>query len=197
MLIVVSYASSSSLRLFRYTVDKMLKLSANLQNLNVLSLRTGGPVDLATSAIINPHNLKIVGWWCKLPAVAAPQVLLVEDIREMSDHTVAINDEEDIISQEDLVRHKDILEINYDLIGKQVKSKHSKIGKVADFSYNDGMFVQKLYVEKPMHKVFSTEDTVLIDRNQILEVTDHYILVKDGEVKVRDSELAGAAAEPA
>lgn len=175
----------------------MLKLSANLLNLNVLSLRTGGPVALATTAIINPHNLKIVGWWCKLPATTAPQVLLVDDVREINDRTLAINDEEDIISPDDLVRHKDILEINYDLIGKPVKSKHSKIGKVADFSYNDGMFVQKLYVEKPMHKVFSTEDTVLIDRTQILEVTDHYILVRDGEIKANASELAGAAAEPA
>jgi sporulation protein YlmC with PRC-barrel domain len=174
----------------------MLKLSSKLRDLNVISLRTGGPVALATNAIINPHNLKIIGWWCKVPANAQLLVLLLEDVRDLYGNTLAINDEE-VVPAEDLVRHKETLEVNYDLIGKTVKTKRSKIGKVADFSFNDGMFVQKLYVEKPMHKVFSTDDTVLIDRTQILEVTDHYILVKDSEVKVKKAELARIAAEPA
>jgi sporulation protein YlmC with PRC-barrel domain len=180
-----------------YTVVKMLKLSATLQNLRIISLRTGGPVGLATAAILNPHNLKIVGWWCRVPATAAPMVLMCDDIRDISSDTISINDEEDIVAAEDLARHREILDINYELIGKTVKTKHSKIGKVTNFSYNDGMFVQKLYVEKPMHKVFSLEDTVLIDRNQVLEVTDRYILVKDTDVKVKESEMSRVAAEPA
>lgn len=152
---------------------------------------------MATTAIINPHNLKIIGWWCRVPASTKLQVLLSDDTRDFTAGSIAINDEEDIVDPQDLARHKDILEINYDLIGKLVKTKRSKIGKVTDFSFNDGMFVQKLYVEKPMHKVFSAEDVVLIDRTQILEVTDHYILVKDGEVKIKQHELAAVAAEPA
>jgi len=175
----------------------MLKLSANLKNLHIISLRTSGPVALAVAPILNPHNLKIIGWWCRVPGVAQPMVLLCDDIRELSADTIAINDEEDIIPPEDLARYKEILDIDYDLLGKAVKTKRGKIGKVADYSYNDGMFVQKLYVEKPMHKVFSLEDTVLIDRNQIMEVTDHYILVKDTEVKTKEAELAGVMAEPA
>ncbi len=175
----------------------MLKLSSNLKSLSVVSLRTGGSVALASSAIINPHNLKIVGWWCRAPGISDPLVLLNEDVRSENAKGLTIDDEEDLTAANDLVRHKDILEINYDLIGKTVKTKHTKVGKVSDFSYNDGMFVQKLYVERPIHKVFTTEDTVLIDRNQILEVTDHYILVRDVDVKVSESKLAHIAAEPA
>jgi hypothetical protein len=165
----------------------MLKLSSNLHNLTVLSLRSGGPVALATTPIINPHNLKIIGWWCKAPGHMESLVLLQDDVREENAKGLAIDDEEDLTQPEDLVRHKDVLDINYDLIGKLVKTKRSKVGKVSDFSYNDGMFVQKLYVERPMHKVFTTEDTALIDRNQIVEVTDHYILVKDTDIKAKDS----------
>jgi hypothetical protein len=42
-------------------------------------------------------------------------------------------------------------------------------------------------------KVFSTEDTVIIDRTQIVEITDSYILVRDTEIKAGEEELAGAA----
>jgi hypothetical protein len=34
----------------------------------------------------------------------------------------------------------------------------------------------------------------LIDRTQILEVTDHYILVRDTEIRATAEELAGAVA---
>lgn len=145
---------------------------------------------MAVLPIINPHNLKIVGWWCKSPGVTENLVLMADDIREINNKGIAIDDEEDLIPADELVRHREILEINYELLGKPVKTKNSKVGKVNDFSYNDGMFVQKLYVERPLRKILSTEDTILIDRNQIVEVTDHYILVKDVDVKSRESSPA-------
>jgi hypothetical protein len=172
----------------------MLKLSQELKNINVISLRTGGPVALAGDPIINPHSLKIIGWWCKVPGSSEPKILLYEDVREMTPSGLAINDEEDIAEAEDLVRLKEILEINYELIGKLVKTKRNKIGKVCDYIYNDGMFVQKLYVERPLHKVFATEDTVIIDRAQILEVTDTYILVKDADVKAKQTKSVRSVA---
>jgi len=106
---------------------------------------------------------------------------------------LAVNDEEDLSSPDDLVRHKEILDIRFQLIDKPVRTKRRKLGKVSDYSYNDGMFVQKLYVVKPLRKVFTTEDTLIIDRTQILEVTDHYILVRDTEIPEGAEELAGGA----
>jgi hypothetical protein len=168
----------------------MLKLSASLKNLGVISLRSSGTVAMALEPIINPHNLKIIGWWCKSPMSTSPMVLLSSDVRDHLPKGLAINDEEELCRPEDLVRHKEILDINFDLIGKTVKTKRSKLGKVADFSYNDGLFVQKLYVERPITKVFTAEDTLIIDRNQILEVTDSYILVKDSDIKATKREMA-------
>lgn len=171
----------------------MLMLSKSLMNRPVLSLRSGAQVAVAAESVINPHNLKIMGWWCKT-AANQMRVLLAEDVREIVPDGIAINDEDNMSLPEDLVRHREILEIGFKLIDKPVRTKRSKLGKVSDFSYNDGMFVQKLYVARPLRKVFTTEDTLLIDRTQILEVTDHYILVRDTEVHATADELAGAVA---
>jgi hypothetical protein len=170
----------------------MLMLSKSLVNQPVISLRSGGQVAMATEPIINPHNLKIMGWRCKASG-GRRLVLLAEDVRDIMPKGLAINDEEDLSLPEDLVRHSDILNTQFQLLEKSVKTKRQKLGKVTDFSYNDGLFVQKLYVARPLHKVFTAEDTLLIDRTQIIEVTDHYILVRDTEVKATNEELAGAA----
>jgi uncharacterized protein YrrD len=175
----------------------MLMLSKSLVNQPVMSLRTGGQIATASEAIINPHNLKILGWWCKAPG-GQRLVLLSEDVHEVAPDALVINNEDALSPPEDLVRHSDILSVSFKLIDKLVKTKRQKLGKVSDFSYNEGMFVQKLYVARPLHKVFTAEDTLIIDRTQILEVTDHYILVRDTEIKATAEELstAGAALAP-
>ncbi len=174
----------------------MLMLSKSLLNQPIMSLRTGGQIALASEPIINPHNLKILGWWCKAPG-GQRLVLLAEDVREMMNNGLAVNDEEDLTAPADLVRHSEILNTNFTLMDKIVKTKRQKLGKVSDFSYNEGLFVQKLYVARPLHKVFTTEDTLIIDRTQILEVTDHYILVRDTEIRATSEEMATAPVVPA
>jgi hypothetical protein len=171
----------------------MLKLSGTLLNIPVMSLRTGGQIAIARTPIINPHNLKILGWWCNEPD-GKQSILLAEDVREAMPSGLAVNNEEALSEKEDLVRHKEILGINFDLINKPVKTKRHKVGKVSDYSYNDGLFIQKLYVSRPLHKVFTSDETAIIDRQQILEVTDHYILVKDTDVRAEAGELAPAGA---
>ena len=161
-----------------------------------MSLRSSSQIAVATEPIINPHNLKILGWWCKAPG-GRRLVLLAESVREIMPGGLAVNDEDELSQPEDLVRHGDILSTNFQLLEKPVRTKRYKIGKVSDFSYNDGLFVQKLYVSRPLHKVLTNDDTLLIDRTQIIEVTDHYILVRDTDIKVTDEEVAPAAAAPA
>jgi hypothetical protein len=160
-------------------------------NRPVMSLRTGSQIGLAEAPIINPHNLKILGWWCSGPA--GRQVLLAEELRDTVPEGLAVNDEEALSDPADLVRHREVLDINFELMDKPVRTKRQKLGRVSDYSYNDGMFVQKLYVARPLRKVFSSEDTLIIDREQIIEVTDKYIMVRDTEIRATADELAGAA----
>jgi len=170
----------------------MLKLSGNLRNQPILSLRLGGPIGAAVQPILNPHNLKIIGWWCKTSG-GNQEILLAENVREITADGLAVNDEASLSTPDDLVRHKEILDINFELIDKPVKTKHQKLGKVSDFSYNDGLFVQKLYVTRSLTKVFTNQDTLIIDRSQILEVTDSYILVSGTELKATEEEFAADA----
>jgi hypothetical protein len=171
----------------------MLRMSESLFNVPVISLRVGQPIAIAIEPIINPHNLKIIGWWCKSPSSSGIQILLTDDVRESVSRGLAVNDEDALSSPDDLVRYKEVLDSHFKLADKLVKTKRQKVGKVHDFSYNDGMFVQKLYVARSLVKIFSAEDTAIIDRTQIIEITDTYILVRDAEVKAGDEELAGAA----
>lgn len=161
-----------------------------------MSLRSGSRIALADQPVINPHNLKILGWWCKAPG-GRQLVLLAEDVREIMPSGLAVNDEEDLSAPEDLVRHSDILSVHFELMDKPVKTKRHKLGRVSDYSYNEGMFIQKLYVARPLHKVFTADDTLIIDRSQIIEVTDHYILVRDTEIKAGVEEMAAAPVVPA
>jgi hypothetical protein len=171
----------------------MLKLSSSLINQPVMSLRSGGQIGVAQLPIINPHNLKILGWWCTTDS-GQRTVLLAEDVREVLPAGLAVNDEDALSDPADLVRHKEVLDIKFDLMDKLVRTKRQKLGKVSDYSYNDGFFVQKLYVARPLHKVFTSDDTLIIDREQILEVTDKYILVRDTEIKATAEELAAQGA---
>jgi hypothetical protein len=171
----------------------MLRMSGSLFNIPVISLRIGRPIATAVEPIMNPHNLKVLGWWCK-ESGNGTSVLLTDDVRETTQQGLAVNDDDVLSPPEDLVRHKEILDTNFQLIDKLVRTKRSKIGKVHDYSYNDGMFVQKLYVARPLMKVFAAEDTVIVDRTQILEVTDHHILVRDTDVKETEEEIAAAPA---
>ena len=172
-----------------YTKLKMLKLSSSLVNRPVMSLRSGTQIGVAEAPIINPHNLKILGWWCSRTGNGL-QILLTEDVREDMPNGLAVNDDTALSDPKDLVRHKEVLDIKFELMEKPVRTKRSKIGKVNDFSYNEGFFVQKLYVARPLRKVFTADDTLIIDREQILEVTDKYILVRDTEIKATAEEFA-------
>ncbi len=169
-------------------------LSNTLRNKPILSLRSGGAIATAVDVVIDPNNLKIIGWWCSSPQYPGDSVLLADDVREMLPNGLAVDDESAISATADLVRHREILQIKFSLIGKLVKTKHHKLGKVSDFTYDEGMFVQKLYVTKPLTKVFATEDTLLISRSQILEVTDSYILVDEADSRETS---ASAVAVPA
>ncbi|MGH7237432.1 MAG: hypothetical protein ACREGF_02760, partial [Candidatus Saccharimonadales bacterium] len=133
----------------------MLQLSKNLVNRPVLSLRTGSPVATAVAPIFNPNNLKIEGFYCQDSFDKKKHlVLLYQDIRDVIEQGFVVNDHESLSDPADLVRIRELLELNFSLIGKPVVTiSKDKIGKVSDFSTEiETMFVQKLYVSQPLRK---------------------------------------------
>lgn len=159
----------------------MLLLSKTLHSRPILSLRTGTTISTAVEPIISPFNLKIIGWWCQESPRATKMVLLTDGVREHIDRGLVVDDETALSLAKDLVRHQDILRTQFQLLQKPVRTETLKLGKVSDYCYDEGYFVQKLYVDQPLYKALA-HDTRIIGRSQIIEVTDHDIVVQDTDV---------------
>lgn len=172
----------------------MLILSASLLNKAVLSLRTGSPIANITAPIINPDNLKIEGFYCTDRYNKEQLVLLYQDIREILPKGYVVNDHEVLSSPEDLIRLKDVMKINFDLIGKQVVTVNKeRVGKVSDYATEtETMFVQKIYVAQSVIKSL-TGGSLSIDRTQINEITPKRIVINE-LVKGAPSAAPAAAA---
>lgn len=136
------------------------------------------------SPIFNPNNLKIEGFYCQMPD-RKQLVLVSQDIRDVLPQGVVINDADVLTEPEELVRLKNILRINFQLIGKQVETTdEQKLGKVSDFATEtESMTVKKIYVSQSLFKNF-TGGNLGIDRTQIVEITDKKIIVHDLSAKV-------------
>jgi len=158
----------------------MLQLSASLLNKPVLSLRTGQPVAQVSSALINPNNLKIEGFYCTDRFSANTLILLYQDIREFIDKGYVVNDHDVLSEPQDLVRLADIIKINFQLIGKPVITiSKEKVGKVADYAVEtQTMYIQKIYVSQSLLKNFSG-GSLSVDRNNINEITDKKVIIND------------------
>lgn len=158
----------------------MLKLSQSLIGIPIMSLRTGQQIATTKSAIFNPDNLKIEGFYCSDKYEKHELVLLYQDIRDVIPQGLVVNDHDVLTEPHELVRLQQIMDIDFQLIGKQVVtlSKH-RLGKVTDYATElETMYVQKLYVSQGVLKGL-TKGSLGIDRGQINEITNDKIIVND------------------
>lgn len=159
----------------------MLQLSANLLNKSVLSLRTGSAVAAITGVIINPDNLKVEGFFCQDRFDKKKElILLPQDIRDVLPKGYVINDHDVLAETSELVRLKKVIDLNFELLGKQVMTvSKQKVGKVSDFATETTtMYVQKIYVAQSVLKTL-TGGSLSIDRSQIQEITPRRIIINE------------------
>lgn len=165
----------------------MLQLSQTLIGRPVMSLRTGTAVATTISAIFNPNNLKIEGFYVQDSFDSKKKlILLCQDIREIIPQGIVINDHEVLGESDELVRLKEVLEIGFELVGMPVQTEgKSKLGKVNDYATDtSSMFIQKIYVSQSIMKSFSG-GALSIDRSQIVEISSSKIIVKDLQQPLR------------
>ncbi len=158
----------------------MLQLSATLINNNLLSLRTGEVSASVTAPNFNPNNLKVEGFYCQDKFSKKELILVYQDIRDIVPKGYVVNDFDVLVEAEDLVRLKDVLELNYQILGKTVQTtSKKKIGKVVDYATEmETMFVQKIYVGQSIIKSFNG-GSLSIDRSQVNEITPSKIIIND------------------
>ena len=158
----------------------MLQLSNSLLNKSVLSLRTGTPIATITGALINPDTLKIEGFYCEDRFDKRQLILLYQDIRDMLAQGYVVNDHDVLAEPTELVRLKKVLDLNFEMIGKQVVTVgKQRVGKVSDYATEtETMFIQKIYVSQSILKSF-TGGSLSIDRTQINEITPKRIIINE------------------
>lgn len=170
----------------------MLLRKDRLDNIQILSLQTGASIAQVSTLIIDPRELKVIGFYCEGPRLDVhPAILLTTDIREISNLGLIVDSADVLMAPADLVRLHDVLAYRFQLEGKHVVDDTGrKMGKVANFTLDsESLYVVKLQVHPSVWQSLNTAE-LLIDRSQIIQVTDHEVLVKSS----RTSEATQPAA---
>lgn len=185
----------------------MLIAASRLDNASVMSLQTGGQLARTKNPIIDPRNLSIIAYELEGPSLDThPSFLLIQDVRELSNLGLIVDSSDEFVGIDDVIKLKEVYEFSYTLIGKTVidQNKH-KLGKVVTYSIEPESFlIKQLNVRRPLLKSLSDTE-LLIDRTQIIEVTDDTITISHDErepspvkraAKAYTNPFRGQAAQP-
>ena len=171
----------------------MLLPSTRFIDSPVMSLQTGSELGRTVRPIINPRELSIVAF--ELHGINLdydPSLLRINDIREIGPMGMIIDSSDELISVSDVIKIKEIYELNFELVGlKVIDDKKRNVGKVTGFTLDaSSFFIQQLQVKRPLLKSFGDTE-FLIHRSQVVKITDDYLVVKSPDIRHKE-----AVAEP-
>ena len=166
----------------------MLVYASRLIGAPILSVQAGGRIAIIAEPIVDPDNLKIIAFKLAGPLIAKSNanILDVKSIREYSNYGIVIDDIDELIEKDDVVKISDVLRLNFALNGLKVETKKgSKLGKIEDYTLTSEDFVvQQLIVKRPIIKSF-IDPELTVPRKEIVEITDYKIIVKDEEKTIK------------
>lgn len=151
----------------------------------IMSLQTGAQIAQTGEFVVDPRQLKVVAFYCEGPRLDInPAILNVSDIREIGSLGIIVDSADVLMSPEDLVRLKEVLEYRFNLENKPVITESGqKLGTVMNYTLDSTtLFIVKLHVRPGIWQAWKTTE-LLIDRQQILQVTDDEVVVKDATTK--------------
>ncbi|MBR2839841.1 hypothetical protein IKE82_00705 [Candidatus Saccharibacteria bacterium] len=165
----------------------MLVYNSHLTGTPILSVQAGGPIGQIVSSIVDPDNLKIIGFYIIGPTIDPDHNILdTKSVREYSNYGMVIDSVDELVAPSDVIRIKQVLDLNFDLLTLKVETKKgSKLGQLIDFTVNsDDFLVQQIIVKRPLVKRFMDSE-LTISRKEIVEVTDYKIIVRDEEKTIK------------
>ncbi len=164
----------------------MLINGSRLINCPILSLHVSGKIAQVVEPVVDPNDLKIIAFKVEGPLVGreAGNVLPVHSIREFSRLGMIIDSIDELVEEEEVINIKNILELNFSLVGLKVQTKKGeKLGKVADFSVEpESWQIQQIIVQRPWLKSF-LDPELIISRQRIANVDDYTITITDEHEK--------------
>ena len=167
----------------------MLLNSSRLIGCPVLSLHLGGPIGRVTGEVVDPNDLRIIALNVDGPQTGDGDhgdILDVRSIREFSNIGMIIDSIDDLVSKGEVIKFDEIMDLNFSVIGLNVKTKKGKkLGKISDYTFDpETMQIMQFVVKRPFMKSFMDPE-LIIGRSQIKEVNDYELIVKDEESKIK------------
>ena len=168
----------------------MLVLGNNFESKPVASIQSGHRVAVVTSIIIDPRNLMIFAFRVE-DTQRESLILHSEDVRNVDTRGIIIDNNDQLMEpDDDLVRLQDVLNINFVLLGKNVFTEDGKkLGKVSNFVVDtDDFLIRKLHIARSLTRSMSSSE-LIIDRKQVVQVTDDRIVVASTAIKAKETGL--------
>ncbi|HRF28241.1 MAG TPA: hypothetical protein PL051_01190 [Candidatus Saccharibacteria bacterium] len=156
----------------------------------VMSLQTGSELARTIRALIDPRDLTVLAYELEGPMLTEhPSFLRVLDVREFSNIGIIVDSSDEFVGLDDVIKLKEVYNFHFDLIGLKVVDKRGrKLGKVTGYTVDSDSFVlQQLRVQRPLLQSFN-ETELLINRSQIVELSDQQVVVEDGSHVMPDRE---------
>ncbi len=165
-----------------------------------MSLQTGAKIAQTSQPIIDPGTLDIVAYHLNGKGLESNDILLLaRDIREVGNMGFIVDSADELVRQEDMVKLRDIIQLNFHLIDKEViDDQKTKLGRINDYSIDPMDFkIHQLHVKKSLMKSLQTSD-LIINRTQIIEVNNKNIIVSSAslEEKVKPTIIAESFVNP-
>jgi len=161
----------------------MLIEGSKLLNYPILSLHTASEIGRVKRLIIDPNYLKIVAFEIDASSRVGRRLFLeAGSVREFSKIGMIIDSGEEFIEKDDVIKLKEMIELNFTLDGMRVVSrKKSMLGKVEDFTVSSDDFqIMQILVKRPIYKSL-IDPELLIGRSEIKEINDTEIIIKSEE----------------
>lgn len=169
----------------------MILEASKLIGFRILSLRSGGVISTIESIIVDPNDLKILGFFLNKNTVSfdSGAILDVRSVREFSHLGMIIDSDEELLNVGDVVKIDEMVKLNFQPIHFKVKTQNkTNVGTVIDYTIDvNDFYIQQLTVKRPILKSF-IDPELIINRSEILEINDEAIIVKDELAKQKGRE---------
>lgn len=152
-----------------------------------MSLQTGIKIAGLKSTVIDPASLAVLAYHLTGRGLQSDNVLLLtNDVREISNIGIIIDSADELVLEDDMIKLKDILALNFQLIGMLViDEKKNKLGRIYDFALDPMDFkIHQLYVKRPLIRSLQVSN-LIINRSQIVEVNNKNIVVSSTSLEER------------
>lgn len=171
----------------------MLLLGERLLKTPVMSLQIGSKVAETLGPVIDPYSLTIIAYEVTGPLLdQQPSYIRIADIRELSDIGMIIDHSDEFIGRNDVVKIRDLLDLEFHLVGmKVIDTRGKRLGKVEDYTIDtDSFVIQQLSVRHGLIGSLSNTGH-MIHRSQITEINDTTIIVESTDKKLTSLETSG------